>query len=89
MLDWLAEKVTRASKRFAELATGPPGADGREAEAMSGGAQGFAARFLAMNTQDEPRMREEIEAESKQQALEAVCEYVKEDWAEKLAKKFG
>lgn len=91
MLKWLVAKVERASKRFRELAMASDGDGGRRVgrTAISGDGKGFVAEFRTSETFNDPGVRGMIEEESKQQALEAVCEYLQDDWAVKLAEKFG
>lgn len=89
VLRWLTAKVERSSTRISQLATEsakvndgnlPPGSLARK----RGSAQGFN---LIATADDEDR-RKELEAEGRHQALEAVCEYINEEWGRKLAEKF-
>lgn len=85
VLAWLTAKVERATKRFTELATSR--ARGGGAGGDGGGGDGFAKGFAAITAPDGTG-QEEIAAECKQEALGAVCEYLDEEWARKLADKF-
>ncbi|CAM9330606.1 unnamed protein product [Scytosiphon promiscuus] len=90
VLSWLSGKVERATTRFMDLAT----KDGAQAEsgwAAGGGAsgEGYAGDFQTIATPIDARRRKEVEAECKNLALEAVCEYLGDDWATKLAEKFS
>lgn len=85
ILAWLTAKVERATKRFAELAMRCDAGVGN-ARPLDG--EGFAAGFTAIVTTNDPGRQHQVAAQSKQQALEAVCEYLDDDWARKLAEKF-
>lgn len=78
-MKWLTAKVKRAAERFAEVAK-----EGEDAQEEKGFAKGFSA-ITEMGTD----RSKEVQAECQQQALEAVCEYLAEDWAGKLAVNFG
>lgn len=80
-MSWLVVKVERATKRFVEVTQA-----GQGAEEIGG--EGFASGFTAIATTPDARHKGEIEAECRQQALEAVCEYLAEDWGAKLAGRF-
>lgn len=84
VLAWLKAKVERATKRFTELAGSRAKGGGGGGD---GGGEGFARGFAAITAPDAARQGE-IAAECRQQALEAVCEYLDEEWARKLADKF-
>ena len=102
VLAWLSAKVDRATRRFTELATSKDGGDvggvsSRWATAGGGGGggggAGFAKDFRAIADTAAPaavdeRRQKEVEAECRQRALEAVCEYLGDEWATKLAEKF-
>lgn len=89
VLSWLSAKVERAATRFTDLATkeGAQESPGWAAGAGAGG-EGYAGDFQTIFAPMDARRRKEVEAECKQRALEAVCEYLGEDWATKLAEKF-
>lgn len=91
VLAWLSAKVGRATKRFVELASMGVEESRWGGGGSAGGAhdEGFAGDFQAIPAPtDAASRRMEVEAESKQHALEAVCEYLSEEWATKLAEKF-
>lgn len=89
VLAWLSAKVERATKRFAELAS--MGAEESRWSGRSAGGErngGFAENFQAISAPIDASRQREVEAECKQHALEAVCEYLSDEWATKLAEKF-
>lgn len=83
---WLSAKVERATQRFTELASNGGGGSGWAGESAGGG--GFAKDFQTIASPPDPRKDEEVKAECRQRALEAVCEYLGDEWATKLAEKF-
>lgn len=89
VLTWLSSKVERAAARFTDLATKDvaQGESGWAAGGAAGG-EGYAGDFQTIAAPMDARRRKEVEAECKQRALEAVCEYLGDDWATKLAEKF-
>ena len=92
VLAWLASKVERATKRFMELASDSDCDEGIAGGGGGGGGDGgggtkFARSFEALSVPVGAR-KEKIEAGCKRQALEAVCEYLSEEWGGKLAEKF-
>lgn len=94
VLAWLTAKVERATKRFVDLANdcdgegGVPGGGGNGGgSGGGGGGTSFARSYEAVASPGGAR-KEEIETGCKQQALEAVCEYLDEEWGGKLAEKF-
>ncbi|CAM9798022.1 unnamed protein product [Ectocarpus fasciculatus] len=89
VLAWLAAKVERATRRFTELATGGGGESGWVGGGAAAGGAGFARDFQAIAAPMDARRQKEVEAECKQRALEAVCEYLGDEWATKLAERFG
>lgn len=87
VMAWLSAKVERATKRFAELASDEGGWSGWAAGGGRGGSRGFAKDFQTIASPLDARRGKEVEAECKQRALEAVCEYLGDEWATKLAEK--
>ncbi|CAN0222533.1 unnamed protein product, partial [Hapterophycus canaliculatus] len=89
VLSWLSAKVERATARFTDLAN-KEGEQGGSGWAVGGGAggEGYAGDFQTIAAPMDARRRKEVEAECKQRALEAVCEYLGDSWATKLAEKF-
>eukprot|EP00752_Nemacystus_decipiens_P016423 g14680.t1 len=87
VLGWLSAKVERATKRFTELASG----EGGESRWAGGSAEsgGFAKEFRAIASPLDTSRDKEVKAECRQRALEAVCEYLGDEWATKLAEKFS
>lgn len=90
VLAWLSAKVERATKRFTELAGGDEGrASGWAGGGSAGGSGGFAKNFQTIaSSPSDARRDKEVQAECRQRALEAVCEYLGDEWATKLAEKF-
>lgn len=95
VLAWLSAKVERATRRFAELAAGSDAGGGGGSSgwalAAAGGGAGFAKDFRAIADAAPAvggRRQKEVEAECRQRALEAVCEYLGDEWATRLAEKF-
>ena len=86
VLAWLSAKVERATKRFTELASGEGGESGWAGG--SAGSGGFAKEFQTIASPLDARRDQEVKAECRQRALEAVCEYLGDEWATKLAEKF-
>lgn len=86
VLAWLSAKVERATRRFAELASSEGGGSGWAGG--SAGSGGFAKEFQTITSPLDARRDKEVKAECRQRALEAVCEYLGDEWATKLAEKF-
>lgn len=86
VLAWLSAKVERATRRFAELASSE--GEGSGWAGGSAGSGGFAKEFQTITSPLDARRDKEVKAECRQRALEAVCEYLGDEWATKLAEKF-
>lgn len=89
VLTWLTAKVERTSSRILGLTMEVAATNRCVRNAGGTDCTGsYAEGFSSVATKDDISRRKELEAESKQHALEAVCEYIDEKWGQKLAEKF-